>query len=392
MGLLVAGCGARSEGLLGETSAPGVVTSGPVAPAAPEAGLGLTALQPPTSVFPGEFSFARVIARGDGIDVLANRDGPPFAVVARRARVQDASPFLLWQGDAAELMPGVVSGTVAAANGDALAVCHNQFSGDATSFSSFTGAYQKKSGPALLANNASCNGVAFRQGQGMAAIHALPPGGNCCSRAVVFDINGAGAALSEPELALEEGELGDVRLTAYAGGFAWAGLLNGTEPGLRVVFRKGTQRLTHVLPLTDHSDVAPQIAPWPSGDGVALTVPRDETSQRLLIIEETGAVRLDTALVPPAGERIFRAPVASSPRGLLTAYARCPVDFAKKSGSLVIELRGPPSDPSFTAPHTVTFPITCGAGVTSLAVVGNVVFVLLSTEEGLQGALAAISP
>lgn len=399
------GCGARSEGVLGERAATEVVPSGgggeapaPTTPSPPASSssppstkpLSLSLLRSEVEVLPGgegAFSFARLVVREGMLDVLASRDGPPFEVMARRAQVSSSAPFVQWQTEPFVLMPGVVSGTVAAAAGSVLSVCHNQFNGDDTSFSSFTGAYSKQSGPLFVSHQASCQGLAFRGEQGMLAYHALPS--TCCSRPLVVHVDSAGKPQDEPSLALPEGQFGNVRLSDYRSGFAWAGFVSKDDGSkqMMVRFLRDGALSTHTFDATSPDVIAPQLASWPFGDAVALTYQRDETSVRLVIIDEQGKLLRDEALAPPVGGKIYRAPLAASPRGLVRANTRCASDFSPTEGALEIALLGATPEQS----ASLTVPIACQAGAFSVAVVNDVIVALLATQQGLRAWLVGIS-
>src|SRR5688572_5906772 len=78
----------------------------------------------PFVIFPpelGEIAGSKVVARAGGFDVLASRDGDP-AVLVRRYRVRSSAPYAEPAAAASELMPGVVSGLIAAASDDVLSI------------------------------------------------------------------------------------------------------------------------------------------------------------------------------------------------------------------------------------------------------------------------------
>ena len=386
-------CGARTGTSLGESGptspvlgpSAGGTTGGGTTPGDAPASLKL--LDGPFPIFPKgtKISGLKVVARSGGIDVLANHDGAPFAVMARRAAVSETTPSVTWAGPAVELLPGVVGGTVAAADGDTLEVCHHQFNGDPTSYSTFLGAYQPATGPAMLFPGSSCQALAFREGKGLLALHKLPPNG-CCSRAELFDVDGQGALLSKgPDLALPEGEFGDDRLCAYSGGFAWAGLVGGASPAMHVRFRGSGGTMPYALAVDAPADT-PDIAGWPFDAAAALSFPRG-TGVRLLVVREAGQILADDTITAAAGNHIQRAPLATSPHGLVMAYAECASDFTTKPGTLVTELRRPD-----VPPLRASVPITCPALVPSLAVTGNVVFVAFFSGAEGQGVVLKIAP
>jgi hypothetical protein len=304
--------------------------------------------------------------------------------------VKNEAPYLEWQGKEVGILPGVVSGTVAASHHNTLAVCHNQFNGDAASFSSFTGQYVNQSGPLFIANNASCLGLAYGKSRGLLAYHALESPGKCCSRAMLVEVDDHGKQLTKPEPALGPSEFENVRVTDYANGFAWASILNNTPPTVRIGFRKGSVTTTQEVEVLEYDGIAPQITSWPFGKGVALTFGQENRWVRMLIVEESGNTVLDTKIVPEEGERIFRAPVASSPRGVFTSYLKCPADFSKKNGMLVVELRQDPSHPTFTQPNAIEIPTMCPGSVTSMVVLRDLVFVITGSEDGVMGTVFKI--
>jgi hypothetical protein len=334
----------------------------------------------------GQLSGARVVARAGGFDLLVNRDGAP-AVFARRGLVQPTPPFVVWQGPASDLMPGVVSGTVAAANGDDLAICHHQYNGDASSFSAFAGAYSRIRGPNTLFDGSSCQSLAFRGDRGLLALHKRAPDGHCCSRPVLFDLDHQGGVVSRQEtLALPDGEFGDIRMSTYAGGFAWAGFLTRNQPAMHVRFRSDTGTVGHDLPaeLTPTSD-RPDIAGWPFDRAAALTWPAGN-GMKLVVVRDSGELLLEDEIAAAPGEHVQRAPVETSPHGLVVTYARCPADFSTADGQLVTELRRPAE-----AIQSVSVPVRCHAAAQSLAVVGDIILVLFWTGEDIQGVVLRIA-
>jgi hypothetical protein len=326
---------------------------------------------------------AKVIARDGGIDVLANRYLP--GVLARRGLVQQTPPFVTWQGAPFELLPGVVSGTVATANGDELEICHHQYNGDASSFSSFSGAYARVSGPATLFDGSSCEGIAYRGERGLLAIHKRAADGRCCSRPVVFELNHDSLVSRQEELALPEGQFGDIRMSAYAGGFAWAGFIddNGSR-ALHVRFRTDAGTVAHNLPAPGAGE-RPDVASWPFDDAVAVTWSVGD-GMKLAVVDSAGTLLVDEDISPAPGEHIQRAPVDTSAHGLVAAYARCAADFSDSAGQLIAELRraGEPT-------QRVAVPVKCHAFVQSIAVVGDVIFVLFARDDDIEGVILRIA-
>ena len=379
-------CGARTGPSLGESGpSQSILGQGDAGTTPGNAPASLTLLEGPFSIFPKgtTFSGLKVISRSGGIDVLANHEGPSFAVMARRAAVSETTPSVSWAGAAVDLLPGVVGGTVAAADGDTLEVCHHQFNGDPTSYSTFTGAYQQATGPAMLFGGSSCQGLAFRDGKGLLALHKLPPSG-CCSRVELFDVDGHGTLLSKgPDLALPEGELGDVRLSVYPGGFAWAGLVGGAPPAMHVRFRGSGGTMPHSLAVEAPADT-PDIAGWPFDAAAALSFPRG-TGMRLVVVHESGQILADDAIVAAGGNHIQRAPLGTSPHGLVMAYTECAKDFTAKPGTLAVELHRPS-----VVPLRALVTITCPAYAPSLAIVGNVVFVVFWSGDEVRGVVLKI--
>jgi hypothetical protein len=333
----------------------------------------------------GQIRGARVVARAGGFDLLVNHDGAP-AVYARRGSVQPTPPFVVWDRPASELMPGVVSGTVAAANGDDLAICHNQYNGDASSFSAFTGAYSRVRGPSTLFDGSDCQGLAFRGDRGLLALHKRPPDGHCCSRPVVFDLDHQGSLVSRQEtLALPDGEFGDIRMSTYSGGYAWAGMLTRQKPAMHVRFRSDAETVGHELPaeLSPTGD-RPDIAGWPFDRAVAVSWPKG-SGVRLVVMRDSGELLADDDIAAAPGEHVQRATMETSVHGLVVSYARCPADFSTADGKLVTELRRP-GEPI----QTVSVPVRCHAAAQSLALVGDVVLILFWTGEDIQGVVLRI--
>lgn len=378
---LVAACGGRSD-LAPAGSSESAAGGGGGSALAPS----LQLVDGPFPIFPADFEIGavKVVARSGGVDVLASRDGVPFGGMARHGKVAGAKPGLTWSGPAVEILPGVVSSVVATADGDTLQVCHHQFSGDPTSYSTFSGTYDRATGPTLLFGGSSCAGVAFRDGKGLLALHKLPPSG-CCSRPEVFDIDGDGVLLSQgPELALPDGEFGDIRVTPYASGFAWAGPIGGAmSPGMHVRFRRPTGTLSHTVAL-DAQGQRPDIAAWPFEPAAAVSFPHG-AGVRLVVVHESGDVLVDEAILGSPGHHVQRAPLGTSRHGLVTAYAHCTDDFATGPGELRLELRrdGLPT-------LETSIPVVCHAFVSTLAVVGDAVVVVFSSEDGLQGVVVKI--
>ena len=213
----------------------------------------------------------------------------------------------------------------------------------------------------------------------------MPPSTGCCSRVELFDVDGHGTLLSKgPELALPEGEFGEVRLSAYSGGFAWAGALGGgAAPGMHVRFRRGDATVAHTVALDAMADT-PDIAAWPFDAAAALSFPRNQ-GMRLAVVRESGELLVDETVAAPVGAHIQRAPLGTSAHGLVMAFAQCPADFSTNAGGLLVQLRRP----GVGVIETVVG-VVCHAYAQSLAVTGDVIFVVFFSEEELWGVALVI--
>jgi hypothetical protein len=89
--------------------------------------------------------------------------------------------------------------------------------------------------------------------------------------------------------------------------------------------------------------------------------------------------------VPPPGDHVQRAPLGTSAHGVVSAYARCAEDFSPTPGELRVELRRPGMPMLETS-----LPVTCHAFVSTLAIVGDAVVVVFSSEDGLRGVVVKI--
>jgi hypothetical protein len=332
--------------------------------------------------------FARAFARAGAFDVLANRKGPPNGVLARRGTVREG-PLRLDFGAASPILVGVVNGTNGAVDGDLLALCHHNYNGDAIHFASFTGAYSKTAAKFISAA-ASCNGLAYRGERGLIAFHALPSNGKCCSRAVLSSISRTGSLSGPLREALGPGELADVGLIAYGRGFAWAGYVSG--PAMRVYFAPDDaeeRNVQHPEAGTEGLTVT-RMARWPFDDrAVAVAYRPGDGAGRLLVVRDDGSIIVDRTITAPAGFRNNRPVIAPTTRGLVVAYARCPSDFAIKSGTLHIELWDPRGE--VIAARDVT--VGCSTAVSSAAALDDVVLITFpdgADSDGYLGVLARV--
>ena len=393
---LAAACGGRSIATFDDERSIAGGGRAPAAPGAPGASerAPLERVQDPVSLFRTEapYRFARVVARGEGFDLLAGRESSPKVTVARRANLVSEPPRLAF-ADAEMQVASTPNAWDAEVVGDRLMLCHIRYVGDPVLFTAHTGAYTPVVTDRRLFDNGFCNGFAFLGDTGLVAVTR---GRSIRPALATIGVDGYPGTGEQPAFPGAESTVRQISVTAHAGRFAWAGFIDEASV-VRVGFGAGPVAEQSVdIPGEMIPDGRPRIEPWPFGDGVSVSWQENDVRSRVVAVDADGTRHLDLAIEHPGSRYVNRPEIAPTPHGLVVAYS---VNVEEET-EVIVELFGADGRRR-SAPEVFTIP---GGHVSSAAALGDVVLVVWPGPEraddasgrthaaGYRGALFRTAP